>query len=82
MPYITSQFRSGLDNLSVDSSQVNSVELSAPSPVNPRLWVTYFMKDEGGQGKKVVRTWFYTSEADRNKDLERIREKFPNIAVD
>jgi hypothetical protein len=81
MPLFTSKFRSGLDNLSVDLSQVAQVKLGAPNPHNPKLWVLYFIGLDDAHKEKVIRTWFYQSETNRNVDIERILKAVPQCLI-
>jgi hypothetical protein len=81
MPLLTSKFRTGLDNLSIDVSQVKGIKLSLPNPDNPRLWVIYFIGFDIMGDEKVIRTWFYQSEQDRTKELNRIQVLLPHLMV-
>jgi len=81
MPLLTSKYRKGLDNLSVDMSRVTKVQFKTPCPNNPRLWVTYFWGMDENQKEKVVRTWFYNSQQEWETELARIQEKYPSISI-
>jgi hypothetical protein len=81
MPFLASKFRSGFDNLTVELSRVKKIQLSKPNPLNPRLWITYFWGDCENKKEKVIRTWFYQSEKERQTELDRIREKHPTLQV-
>lgn len=81
MPFLASKFRSGFDNLTVELSRIKKIQLSKPNPLNPRLWITYFWGDCENKQEKVIRTWFYQSEKERETDLNRIREKHPTLQV-
>jgi len=81
MPFITSKFRTGLDNPSIDARLVAKIKVVMPKPTNPKLWVTYFLGFDENNREKVVRTWFHQSERERGIDLERIQEKYPDMKV-
>lgn len=82
MPFLTSKFRVGFDNLTVELARIKKIQLGDPNPVNPRVWVTYFLGNDETKQEKVIRTWFYQSEQARETELTRIREKHPTLQVD
>ncbi len=77
MCLLKSKSRTGLDNLTIESSMVSKIELSPPFPKNPKLWILYFYGRDG----KVVRTWYYDSQAKRKKDLDQVLQKHSHLAV-
>lgn len=81
MPFLTSKFRVGFDNLTVELEKVNKIQLGRPNPIKPRVWVTYFWGHDETNREKVIRTWFYQSEQARETELNRIREKYPTLQV-
>ncbi|TDB67085.1 hypothetical protein [Arundinibacter roseus] len=82
MPIITSKFKTGLDNLGIEESAVVKIKKGAANPANPRLWVLYFCGVDEGNSEKVVRTWYFESEKNREKDIQNILQKYPNIVVE
>lgn len=76
MPMLNSKYRTGLDNLSIDLSLVKKIQLGKPYPANPRLWIIYFWGEDENLKEKVVRTWFYSTELDREMEWKLIREKY------
>jgi hypothetical protein len=82
MPLLTSKYRSGLDNLSVDVSTVTRVQLKTPCQSSNSLWITYFWGMDATSKEKVIRTWFYKSESEWQAELKRIREKHPQLKID
>ena len=81
MPFLTSKFRVGFDNLTVGLEKVKKIQLGRPNPINPRVWVTYFWGDDETKQEKVIRTWFYQSEQARETELNRIKEKYPTLQI-
>lgn len=81
MPFLTSKFRVGFDNLNVELTRIKKIQLGRPNPINPRVWVTYFWGFDETKQEKVIRTWFYQSEQARETELNRIMEKHPTLQV-
>ena len=81
MSVLTSKFRVGFDNLTVELAKIKKIQLGRPNPINPRVWVTYFWGDDETKREKVIRTWFYQSEQARETELNRILEKYPTLQV-
>jgi hypothetical protein len=82
MPRIASKFKEGLDNLGIDLSRVNKVKRGVANPQNPYLSVLYFYGTDEANRERVVRTWFYNSEINREKEVRIIQEKFPELPID
>ncbi len=82
MATLSSKFKTGLDNLGVDVSKVKKLKRGKSNPSNPNLSVLYFYGVDESNKEKVVRTWFYTSEENREKELKAIMEKHPNLTLD
>ena len=81
MPLIVSKYRTGLDNGSIDALLVKKIKLVVHNPDKPKLWITYFLGLDENEQEKVVRTWFHQSEQERDTDVARIREKYPEIQI-
>jgi hypothetical protein len=81
MPFLASKFRVGFDNLTVELSKIKKIQLSRANPTNPHLWITYFWGDDENNRERVIRTWYYKSEQERETELIRITEKYPALPV-
>jgi|GEM_PF-1427637 hypothetical protein len=75
---LTSKFRTGFDNLSVPVDAVMRIEKKT---CNDRLSVLYFYGLNEKNSSQVIRTWFYQSASDLEKDLMLIQKKFPDLDV-
>ncbi len=82
MPTISSKFKTGLDNLRVDISKVNKLKRGTANPNNPNFSVLYFYGIDDTNCERVVRTWFYTSETNREKEVRSISEKYPELIIE
>lgn len=75
---LTSKFRTGFDNLSVPVAAITLIQKNA---YNERLAVLYFYGLNGDNTSKVIRTWFYQSVNDLEKEVTSILKKYPNLIV-
>ncbi|GHB72055.1 hypothetical protein [Persicitalea jodogahamensis] len=77
MCVLKSKSRTGLDNLTIEESMVAEIRLSPPFPKNPKLWLLYFFGRDG----RIVRTWYYDSQAKRKKDLDLVLAQCSHLNV-
>ncbi len=78
MVYLRSKYRSGFDNLDIDGTTVKKIKLSPVTPAGDKLCMTYFL----GTDDKLLRTWRYDSDQNRQVDLEAVLKKYPNLTVE
>lgn len=76
---LTSKFRTGFDNLSVPVSTVTRIQKQT---CNDHFSVLYFYGVSDKSDSQVIRTWFYKSESDLEKDIIQIQRKYPDLVVE
>ena len=81
MSRIKSKYNDEFDNRPMDSSNIVRIKKSPASTRNKNLWILRFYGLDENQNKKVLRSWFYTTERKRRDDLCGILKNYPKIEI-
>ena len=82
MVTITSMYNLRNVNPPIELSKVTRIERAPANPENPHISILYFYGKQIEGFDKIVRTWFYKSEYEREEELSRLRNRYPSLFID
>ncbi|GHB54982.1 hypothetical protein [Persicitalea jodogahamensis] len=66
-------------NPPIEFSKVTRIERAPDNHKNQNISILYFYGAQADGFDKIVRTWFYKSESDRETELRRLREQYSSL---